>query len=151
MSLRPTSELVAVAWLKGVTGIPSTAVATDLPADNSTWSASGFVQVMSVGGSPNIYVPVAQPVIQVDLWAVNPNSSKPPWGKANQLAESIRMGTLDHANVGRLLTGFPAAYNNARCLTVYPISEPRRIRDDSADFAHYTMDLQFMWIEVPLP
>jgi len=150
MSLRPTSELVAVAWIKGVAGVPVTSVATDLPADNSTWSASGFVQVTAVGGSPNIYVPVAQPVIQVDCWAVNPNSSKPPWGKANQLAEVIRMGCLDHPNVGRLLSGFPAAYSNARCLSVYPISEPRRIRDDAADYAHYTMDLQFMWVEVPV-
>lgn len=148
MSLRPTSELVAVSWLRGVTGLSSSMVATELPADNSTWSASGFVQVMGVGGSPNIYVPVAQPVIQVDCWAVNPNSAKPPWGKANQLAELIRMGCLDHANVGRTLTDFPAAYNDARVLTAYPISEPRRIRDDSADFAHYTMDLQFMWVEV---
>ncbi len=144
--LHPTNELVAVTWLKGVSGL-NNLVATDLPQDNSTWSASGFTQVMALGGNPGIYVPVSWPVISVDTWAVSPQSSQPPWGKANQLAEVIKAACLDHGSVGRLLTT-PAAYNNARCLTVYPLTEPRRIRGDLAGYAHYSMDMLFMWVEV---
>lgn len=147
MSYHPTSELVAVAWLKGITALGN-AVATDLPADNASWAASGFTQVMSVGGSPDIYLPVSNPVVTVDTWAVSPQSSKPPWNKANQLAEIIKRACLDHATVPRALV-LPAAYANARCLTVYPLTEPRKIRSDSADYAHYSMDVLFSWIEVP--
>jgi hypothetical protein len=43
----------------------------------------------------------------------------------------------------------PAAYHNARVMAAWLLSEPRRIRDDPADFAHYQADLQLVWVEVP--
>lgn len=147
MSYHPTSELVAVAWLKGVTGIGNN-VSTELPADNASWAASGWTQVLGAGGSPDIYLPISQPVISVDTWAVGVQSSKPPWAKANQLAEIIKRATLDHASVPRLLV-LPDAYANARCLNVIPLTEPRKIRSDPADYAHWSMDVQFNWVEVP--
>lgn len=148
MALHPNTELVAVEWLKGVTGIPSGQVATMLPDDNTTWSASGFVQVVTVvGGSPAVDFLLAQPVVQVDCWAVNPDSGKPPWGKAHQLAEYIRWGV--HASAGkRDLTTFPAAYNDARVLEVNLTSEPRRVPSDEASYARYTCELSIKWIEL---
>lgn len=147
MTYHPNTELVAVAYLKTVPGLGSN-VATDLPQDNSTWSASGFVQVMTVGGTPNAYSPIARPVVSVDCWAVSPNSSKPPWGKANQLAEDIRAAV--HGGVllpQRVTVG--AAYAKADVVEARILSEPRRIPDDDADYAHFSLDLELHWIEVP--
>ena len=79
LQLRATPELVATAWLKTVVG---DRVATTLPKDNTSWSASGFCTLVTAGGTPNLYVPLREPVIGVDCWAVNPQSQKPPWRNA---------------------------------------------------------------------
>lgn len=146
--LLPTSELVAVTWLKGLSYL-GTSVATDLPTDATTWAASGFTRVGPVvGGVPNLYYALANPVITLDFWANAADSGKPPWGKANQLAEQTRAGLLAHGSVPRLLV-LPAAYDNARCITAYPLTEPRKMRADEAGFARYTMDAVFSWVAVP--
>jgi hypothetical protein len=147
VSLHPTNELVAVGWLRGITELGDL-VATDLPQDNTTWSASGFVQVTAIGGSPEATLPIAKPVFSLDFWACNPDSGKLPWWKANQLAEHVRAAVHDHEDTPRLvaLTG---AYNDARVLTGYLVTEPRRIRDDAADFAHFSADLALAWVEIP--
>lgn len=146
MSLHPTNELVAVGWLKGVAALDDN-VATELPADNTTWSASGFVQVTAIGGTPELTVPVARPVLSLDFWACNPNGTKLPWWKANQLAEHVRAAVHDHAGTPRLvaLTG---NYNDARVLDAWFVNEPRRIRSDDANYAHFTADLGLAWVEV---
>lgn len=143
-TLAPTTDLVAVAWLAGVTGLSASMVATKLPADNSTWAASGFVQVITVGGTPELYVPVASPVVGVSCWAANPNSAKPPWGKANHLAELIRAATYDHANVPRTLT-LPSSFGHARVTAAYFVSEPKRIPGDPANYARFDADLALRW------
>jgi hypothetical protein len=146
MGHHPNTELVTVALLKTVPGLGSN-VATDLPSDNSTWSASGFVQVMTVGGTPDAYLPLARPIVSVDCWAVSPSSSKPPWGKANGLAEYIR----DAVHGGIVLpkrVSLGVNYNSADVLGAWMLTEPRRIVDDDADYAHFTFDLQVDWVEV---
>jgi len=143
----PTNELVAVHWIRSIEGIPDTGVATQLPADNSTWAASGFVQVTLTGGAPDLYTPQNQPLIQVDCWATNPNSEKPPWGKANNLAEIIKAATYDKRYWGHL--GLPATHENARVLGSVAVSEPRRVLGDEARFACYTFDLQLFWVRDP--
>lgn len=146
--LRPTSELVVVTWLKGISALGNR-VSTELPTtDASSWAASGYTQVLGVGGAPSIDFALANPVVSLDCWAYAPDSGRPPWNKANQVAEIIRMGMLDHANVGRPVV-LPAAYNNARVITCYPTIEPRRVRGDDAQYARYTMDAVFSWVEVP--
>lgn len=147
MGLHPNSELVGVAWLKAVTGLGDT-VATDVPGDQSTWSASGFTQVSAVGGSPGRTFPIAKAVLSLDFWATNPNSGRPPWGKAAQLAEHVRAGVHDHGAVPRIVA-LPATYNGARVVTAYLLTEPRRIRSDVADLAHYSADLALSWVELP--
>lgn len=143
-TLAPTTDLVAVAWLASVPGLSSGMVATKLPADNSNWAAAGFVQIIAVGGTPELYVPVAAPVVGVSCWAVNPNSSKPPWGKANHLAELIRLATYDHQNVPRALS-LPANFGHARVTAAYFVSEPKRIPGDPANYARFDVDLALRW------
>ena len=142
--LRASTELVAVAWLKGIVG---DIVATNLPRSNATWAASGFVTVTTVGGTPNLYVPMRAPVIAVSCWAVNPDSNRPPWNKAAYLAEQIQAGCYDTTGTPRLLT-LPAGYPNARVLSAYSTYEPRRVPDDEASYARLDMGLTLNWVEV---
>lgn len=152
MTLRPNSELVTVAWIKGITGIPSSSVGTTLPGDNTTWATSGFVQVGVAGGTPDIDLPVARPVMDVRCWAVNPGSARPPWGKANQLAEIIRAACYhpqdDDDPTQRTVT-LPAGYQQARVLCAYWVTEPRRIPGDEARYACYGGDLAVHWVAIP--
>lgn len=150
MTFLPHSELVAVAWLKGIPGIPAGAVGTTLPADTSAW-LDGFLQVSVVGGSPHRDVPQHQPVVQVDCWAANPSGARPPWGKANQLAERITAHCYGNVNdalpVQRVVT-LPDGYQPARVQSAYVVTEPRRIPADEARFARYSLDLQLFWVAV---
>jgi len=144
VSLRPTTELVAVAWLGGVTGLSPSMVATQLPRDNTSWAASGFVTVRTVGGSPSIYVPLRSPVIAVDAWAVNPTSNKPPWFQANALMEAIDQGCRA-VDSHRWLT-LPGSYLQARVNTAYWITEPQRVYTDQGGYARYTANLTLNWV-----
>ena len=144
MSYFPTAEQVTVAWLSTLPLLPTNGVATSLPADNSSWAASGFVVVTSVGGSPAVDTPIYSPVMQVDCWAGNVNSAKPPWGKAGQLAGAIEWATYG-PSVQQVLD-LPAAFYNARLLSVVATTEPRRIPSDEAGFARVQMDLTVNWV-----
>lgn len=154
MPLNPNSDLVAEAWLAGVPGLSASMVSTTLPQDQSVWSTNGFVTVSVIGGSPDLYLPVRQPVIQVDCWAVNPNSPRPPWGKANSLAEAIR----SHVEAGpgpgnhsRLLTFSQGDYRGAIVMAAIMRTEPRRaiaggmMPNDGNSYARYLFDLELRW------
>lgn len=144
--LRPTTELVAVAWTAGLFDEPIVSTTLPKPSSDQTisWTDTGFVVVSTVGGTPNWYHPMRDPVVSVDCWAVNPHSAKPPWGKANNLAETILAGCLDVPNIPRLLT-LPGDFPSARVLTAYPLGEPQRVRDDQASYARYNFPLALMW------
>lgn len=146
LQLRATPELVATAWLKTVVG---DRVATTLPKDNATWSASGFCTLVTAGGSPNMYVPLRDAAIGVDCWAVNPQSQKPPWNKAAALAEAIQAACYDHPAIPQRLT-LPAGYPQAQVLSAYTTGEHRRIPDDPSSYARYSIPgLVIAWTEVP--
>lgn len=150
----PHGELVAQAWLRGVWGVPANGVGTTLPKDNSTWEASGFVQIETVGGSPNVDVPVYRPVISIHCWANKANSSQPPWGKANQLAEQIRIagyGSVDSYAPPERVVALAPNFQNARVMAAYALTEPRRINSDEARYAHYQFDMQFVYVPTFLP
>jgi hypothetical protein len=154
MSMNPNNDMVAEAWVAGVTGLSAAMVATNLPQDNSTWAVNGFVTVSVVGGSPDLYLPVRKPVVQVDAWAVNPNSGRAPWWKANYLAELIRA----HVEAGAatytrqvILTG-KGDYRNAVVFEAILRTEPRRAiaqgmmpTGDEASYARYMLDLELAW------
>lgn len=149
----PHSELVAQAWIRQLQGVPTNGVGTTLPKDNTTWAASGFVQIGTVGGSPNEYLPVSNPVIGVEVWACAINSSQPPWGKANQIAEIIKAagyGSADSLNNPQRVVALAPQYQNARVLAAYAITEPRRVPADDARFAHYNFNMQFIWTPTTL-
>jgi len=154
--MNPTSDLVAVAWLGGIAGLTPDMVSTNLPQDNSTWAATGFCTVSTIGGTPDLYLPVRKPVYQVDCWAVNPSSGRPPWGKANHLAELIRSHVEAGprvSNFARLLSFTPVgAYFGANVVEAILRTEPRRVTvpavmptGDEASYARYLFDLELVW------
>jgi hypothetical protein len=143
---KANTELVAVAWLSSAAGIEPGQVATTLPSDAAAWEANGFLHVVgAVGGSPQLYQALREPVVQVDCYAVNLNSGKPPWGKAASLMELVVAATYDEAGLQRALTLRPG-YPEARVLTAHLMSEPRRMPGDDSSYARYTADLVLHWI-----
>lgn len=156
MTWHATSELVALAWLRGVPGLDPADVGDTLPEDNTTWSACGFTQLVAVvGGTPGMYVPERTPVVQVDFWATNPGSPLPPWGKARQLAEAVIADTyLPTAGLGtggtRDVTALmPSGFRGAVVQSAYVVTEPRRLPGDAGAYARLTMDLALAWVELP--
>ncbi|MCW2904452.1 MAG: hypothetical protein JWO67_6717 [Streptosporangiaceae bacterium] len=156
LDVRPTSELVVVAWIASIEHFSSDMVATTLPPDTNkdgtpaAWVRTGFVTAAAVGGTPNDSLPVKRPVMQIDCWATVPGSNKPPWGEANALAEAIRYAALDPYNVARPLTIGPAgtAYPQARVLSAVLQAEPRRIPGDPGKAARYQFDMAFQWVTI---
>lgn len=143
MAHPPNAELLMVAWIKSLSGIPEGGVATKLPSDPAMWAAAGFVQVGVVAGSPEVHTPLRGPVVQIDCWANNINSEKVPWGKASALAETIVNAC--YKNNQQRVFGMPVGFTAARLLCVWPLIEPRRIPDDEAGFARVSVDLAVRW------
>ncbi|ARX81523.1 hypothetical protein SMD44_00921 [Streptomyces alboflavus] len=143
---KANTELVAVAWLSSAAGIEGGQVATTLPSDSTAWQPNGFVHVVgAVGGAPQLYYALREPVVQVDAYAVNSASGKPPWGKAASLMELIVAAVYDEAGLERVLTLRPG-YPQARVLTAHIVSEPRRMPGDDSSYARYSADLALHWI-----
>lgn len=146
--LHPTDERVAVAVLKLIDGLHGN-VATDLPADQSTWAEHGFVTVETTGGTPQPYLPVHRPVLGVDCWAVTEHSIRPPWGKANQLWEAIRAAILpDGGLLPASITTLPDTYEQAVVTEARFLTHARRVPEDEAGLAHYVADLEINWKEI---
>lgn len=152
----PTNELVAVAWLsQRVPGLSAGQVATTLPGKRQDgtlpWGDEGFVQVQAIpGGMPDIELPVRHPVLQVDCWAATVDaagnvSMKPPWNKANRLAELIRNAT-EHGQIHGRPVVLPEGYLGARVQAVYLITEPTRVPGDPSGYARFTLDLALDWV-----
>lgn len=149
---RANTELVTAAYVRTIVGAYDTAVGAILqgPDENTgkiTWGNTGFVQVGTINGAIDAYVPVRHAVVSLDVWAANPNQSKrQPWGLAFSVAELIVAATFDtalhdtHAIV-TLPTGFP----NARVTEFSVISEPTRRTSDPSDYAHVGFDVTISW------
>lgn len=146
--LYTTTELVAIAWISSIPGFTPGIADAQLPADDNTWKDTGFVTVTSTGGSPDVDVQVAKPVVQVDCWACTPGSNLPPWLQASGLAEQIRAACYDRLTFGRELRPVSngVVYPTAKAQTVYMLTEPRRVYDDVGDYARFSFDLAFSWI-----
>lgn len=146
MALIPNDELVATGWLvAAVTGLTTRKVAATLP--DPPWVDNEFVQIMQVGGAPNIDVPILEPVVSVNCFAMRPGSSKPPWGQANQLAMKIWKACYGlQYNPSGMVVVSPSGYGSALVRAVYPVSQPRRIPSDPSQYAVYNLDLQFSWV-----
>lgn len=152
---RPTSDLIAVAWLVAyVPELVAAMVGTALPKDTTKWADTGFLQATAVPGgrTPDVDLPRRLPVIQLDAWATantagTASSNKPPWNLAAQLIEHVRVATED-AQTGRY--GKPlvvkANYLNVRVQAVYLLSEPSKVPNDPSGYAHLTADLAIDWV-----
>lgn len=147
MAHRPNALIVAVAWVKGVDGIDATKVASSVPRDKSVWATTGFIQVGPiVGGTPDPHVRQRDSVVEISCHAVNPNSIKPPWGKANTLAELVIEGTYGERGGGRNVSALlPSGYDGARVQTAYPTSEPREFDSPDNTVALYKFELTINW------
>lgn len=146
---RARSELVAVAFIKTMSGIATNGmVATQLPEDNTSWAASGFIRCGPVvGGSPALYVPIRKPVIQVTCYAVNPNTMFPDWGKAEELANLIVEGSYDMSRLHKALT-VRSGVSDALVMNATVLTEPNRIPNDVGAYASYVLDLELTWKEI---
>lgn len=152
----PTNDLVAVAWLsQRVAGLDDSMVATNLPAvreDGSLpWGAAGFLQAVTVTGTPEVDVPIRHALVQCDAWAATIDaagtiSRKPPWGRAAVIAELVRVAT-EEQQVGfysKPVT-LPADFAPARVLAAYLLTEPSRVTGDPSGYARVTFDLMIDW------
>jgi hypothetical protein len=150
---RPVSDLVVQAWLATVPGLSASMIGAALPAPNTNgsigWSTTGFVQSTIVSGQVEDPTGRRTTLVQIDCWATGlPTSRKPPWGKANQLAEHIieaaRAGTgqEQYVDVGAAGTD----YDRARILTVLAADEPRRVPGDQGGYARFMHHLTITWV-----
>jgi hypothetical protein len=142
-----TTEKVVVAWLASLPGITAAMVDPQLPPPDSngnlSWAASGFITPYGLGGAPNIYVPVAKPVVGLKCWTVDPTTGVPPWNKAANLAETIRAGCFTNSD-SQFLT-IPYADWDARLISAYMLTEPRRAFGDLGDYACFDCEVQLHW------
>jgi len=137
-------ELAARSWLRTIPGLPVNQINMVVPEDNSTWSASGFVQIAITGDSSNHYYRLRRPVITASCWAVKPGNQNPDWVKASNLAETIALACWDfNPPEGHLV--LPSGYGTARILQAEIIQPPRRAYGDEGDYAKYTVDFQLTW------
>jgi hypothetical protein len=149
--MHPTTSLVAVTWIATIPGLTADGVGDQLPADQTTWAANGYVVVpLTVGGTPHSTTPLRRPVVQVECWADNLNSDKIPWQKAEQLTQEIYFGTLDKHTFGRPLaiTNGDVSYGTATVKSALMLNEPRRIWGDTGDYGGFTFDLRLDWVAV---
>lgn len=143
----PNSGLLGIELVRALPQVDPTKVASSLPGDVGAWASTGFWQVLPVGGTPAAEVRLRRPVLQLSAWAVNPNSQKAPWGKAQAIAELVFNGLLDPATYP--LTPEPmAGYIEARILQAYPISEPRQIPGSQAGYAQVQFDFEMRWVKI---
>lgn len=149
MSLRASSELAAVYWLKSLPGIPEDRVDVVLPdpEDEYLVVAPGFVTVRSVGGSPHVHLPQRQPIVEVNTWVATPNDQIAPWPASSLLADTIIEACYEPSNFGHVLTH--PGYENVRVMSAYPTSEPTRFEDDDARYARYVFEIQMYWVGDP--
>lgn len=147
MARRPNTELVAIHWLKTCAELPTDQINTTLPRDVNTWKDTGFVQVGGgVGGTPDLYTAFRYPVVQLDFWAVRPDSPRPPFHRAAALAEAVWAYCLSLSSYR--VIDLPSDYISARVFGAYLVSEPHRLAPDVANYARYTAELTLPWVPV---
>lgn len=145
MTHYPNAEMAAQGWIRSVPGVDPTKVATTVPADASLWADTGFVQLMSVGGSPAVHTALRHPTLSISAWAVAPGSQKTPWGKAQALAETVFQAFYDPARFPFVAVFSPMDYYPAMIRTGYPLAEPRKIPGNDAGYAQVQFDAVFTW------
>ncbi len=145
---RPGPALGACGLSIVATQLPEPATKDNKPAGWVIAPPFGFVTVTTVGGGEDELLPAKRPVMQVDCWSTRPGSNKPPWERANRLAEHISAATRDRHRVPRPLaiSSRGVVYPSASVQRAALMTRPGRIWDDAGDMARYQFDLQLQWI-----
>lgn len=146
MARPPNDELVTVAFVKTLHADLASNVATRLPTDQSVWETLGFVVASGLGGDRHLDVPWERPSVQLDVYAVNPNSDDPPWDKAADLAALVVAGQYDMTKLHQPLT-LRTGYELAR-VTGFACQRPRRQKGDPTNYAWYQIDAQIDWVQL---
>ena len=149
MAERITTPLVVIGWLTSLDIAPA---ASNTPQDTSTWAATGFLTVDTVGGSVDADTGQRNPVVGIGGWWVKPNASTPPWGKAANLLERVVEAVVDfHADGYAVEVQAPSGnFVHAKILSMWlPGSEPLRIYEPDTARAHYSIDVALSWVPVP--
>lgn len=151
--LLPTTRYVVAGWLQ--LAVPGVGVGSELPdpdeqdqaAAYEAARAAGFMRTALVGGSPDRYVPMREPVVQVECWFPPPASGRQAsWARAEQLANRVLAATYDGSLMGRLIDlSQVGSYAPARVHTVTALSEPDPVQEDQSDWARYDLDVSLMW------
>jgi hypothetical protein len=154
-ALTLNSDLVAQSWVRRIPAVVALAgvppVGMTVPAgENPSWAATGFIQVLVVGGSSHPDFELRRPVVSIMTHAVKVTSKEPPWNVAGRLAEYVFKACydFDRAHNGSLeVVAGTRQYPNAQIIEVNALSEPRAVPGDPAGYARYMFDLQLEWVQ----
>ena len=146
--LRPNSMIVVPSWINTISELRPGISATELPEDNSTWGASGFVVVSVIGGSRDIYINAGRPVVRLEVYAGVANKSRPLWGTANNVYQAIVAAHETPSTIQRQLTLSVRgkSYGKARVMSCYPLGEEQKKYDVDGDYACIWANWQFHWV-----
>ena len=139
-----TNTQVVEAWLKTIDSVPDSLVGPTLPSDNSTWGASGFYQVTTVGGTPNPDLGIKEPVVAISCWAAVAEGSHAPTNRAESYATDIRNAAMS-ARTMRLTIGATTVF----LLGVNAVTEPLRVPDVRTNYARSDVQVQVWWEVLP--
>lgn len=148
------NDLVAMTWLRGVPAIAALAtpapVGSELPADATSWAATGFYTVLTTGGTPHADFRLRRPVVTIFSWAVKIGSKKPPWEEAARLAEYVFAACYDETANSAHATITPVigtkTYPTALIKEINCLAEPRKVPGDDGGYARYMTDLELSWV-----
>lgn len=145
--VRPNATTVAKAWLATIAGIEVSRVANELPG-RADWPGpiDGFITVLPLASSPEIYVPIQHPIVQFDCWGAFGGSSKrPDHGTANNFAELIRAAADATTWTDPPEVTLPPGVMPVWLSSVFVVRGVTRVPDEN--FAHYSLDVHIGWIE----
>lgn len=143
------ASVVARAWLEQLADVPRDGsgraqVAMTLPALEK-WVDTGFITVGPIfPGTPERYVPLQHPIVQVDCWAAWKNSKKPNY-QANELAEVVREAAESLMWAAAPVLEMPSDVRPVWLSTIDVIRGVTWVPDPN--YTHYSLDLHIGWIE----
>ncbi|AXB47310.1 hypothetical protein [Amycolatopsis albispora] len=140
-----TAEAVAVAWALAAPDVTADMAGETLPRNNASWSASGFITPTIVGGDSGMNYRTQSPVVTFQCFANTPNSDVPPWNKARQLAERLRVATYRRVPI---LLGLPYSDEKAKVNSAVVRGNPRKTFGDFGGYAVYSTDIQLFWAPI---
>lgn len=144
MVAHANTALVTATWLATLTDLPAGVVGISRPPV-AKWATTGFVSLGPIfAGNREVNgPPLRWPVVQIDCVAVHPNSKKPNYPVAANLAEIVWHGCQLEPPALTL----PAGVMPVHLSTLFAVSDVRQVPEGETGFAHYSIDVCVGWIE----